>query len=625
MASVPFKVKAIYEYSSVHEDDLNFPNGQIITVTAEEDDEWYIGEYDDTSGSSKKGLFPKNFVEKYEPPVPTRPSRPARPKVESTPAAVASPTEEPAEEVHSPLEEPQPSKAQVRSPSELSPRSPPIITAKPQAESTIEPSAAPKVAPAVSATKAPPPAVAEKPSSFRDRIAAFNKGSAPPIAPKPQGAPSATSFIKKPYVAPPPSKNAYIPPPKEPVAQKIYRREEDPEIAERRIQDAEAAEAAGLAGPGPGPSTEEPGEDAPKPQSLKDRIALLQKQQAEQAMRRAEVSQKEKPKKPHKKPSEPRESQEEIAVEQSNEPSEDLSRASADLTRETTRRSIDRRASKGPKSPDSAIQQRELFSDGNDADQSAAGETTEDAEGTSGVEDIDDRIEPTIPASQSHAPVAPKQEVSVGDEGDSTEEEEEQDEVDVETRRKLELRERMAKMSGGMGMAGMFGAPMPMPSSAPKKKKSTASSKEAQEVEGASSLSHQSQAAPMVPVPGMQRTLSPKQETEVAPLEVSRVEEEAHPITSQHGPDEIPDVEDIKPEVPSRRSTDRRSTDRVPPSIPQGKYFHPPLMDLVNRSTAETRDMQGSTVPPTRSTLDYDGFYDRVFVVRVCRTWCRSI
>ena len=612
MANPPFKVKAVYEYSSPHEDDLNFPFGQIITVVAEEDADWYVGEYDDASGAKKEGLFPKNFVEKYEPPVPTRPSRPARPKAEQPPTPIA-PIEQPIEESRTTVEEPEPLKAQVSQASE-----PPLLATatKPQVEPPVEPPAAPKPAPAA---KAPPPAVSEKPSSFKDRIAAFNKGSAPPIAPKPAGAPSASSFIKKPYVAPPPSKNAYVPPPREPTPQKVYRREEDPEVAERHAQDVEAAEAAGLAGPEA--ATQATEEDAPKPQSLKERIALLQKQQAEQAMRRAEASQKEKPKKPHKKPAEPRDGQEAATIEQESAPaSEEISRASTDLAGEASRRSTDRRASRGPKSPDSAHHQRELFSDGNDADQSAAGETTEDAEGTSGLEDIDDRIQPSIPTAHARAPAAPKEEANVGDEEDTTEEEEEESEMDAETRRKLELRERIAKMSGGMGMAGMFGPSMPTPGAPPKKKKSGTSNQDQREAENTSPTSRQPQPAPMVPVPGMQRTLSPKQELEVAPLDVSRGEGVPHPITSQQGPEEVPDVEDIKVETPARRSTDRRSTDRAPPPpIPQGKCLHPPCLDVVQRSIAGAHNRSDSIRTPAWSNLDGDGCYDRVFIVRVRR------
>ncbi|KAL9090534.1 MAG: hypothetical protein Q9165_005295 [Trypethelium subeluteriae] len=617
MANPPFKVKAIYDYASPHEDDLNFPPGQIITVTAEEDDDWYVGEYDDASGDKKQGLFPKNFVEKYEPPIPTRPSRPTRPKVEQPPAPVP-PAEEPREEVSAPIVEPEARRPQAAPAPELSPRSPPTATAKPQAEAPNELPAAPKPVPAASTAKAPPPAVSEKPSSFKDRIAAFNKGSAPPIAPKPQGAPGTSSFIKKPYVAPPPSKNAYVPPARESAPQKIYRREEDPEVAERQAQDIEAAEAAGLAGSGGG--TESPGEDAPKTQSLKDRIALLQKQQAEQAMRRAEASQKEKPKKPHKKPTEPRENQDLNSVQQENVPgSEQLPRASTDLARETGRKSTDTRTSRGPRSPDSTNQPRELFSDGNDADQSAAGETTEDAEGTSGLEDIDERIQPSIPTAEARAPTAPKEEPNVGDEEDTTEEEEEDEsEEDPEAKRKLELRERMAKMSGGMGMAGMFGPPMPVPGATSKKKKSSATSRDQEEADSASPVAHQSHATPMVPVPGMQRTLSPKQELEVAPLDISKDEELSHPITSQRVPEELPDVEDIKPDAPVRRSTDRRSMDRAAaPPVPQGKYSYPLLKEGVDRRTTEPYNTSDLESLPPWSIPGGDGYQDTVFIVRV--------
>ena len=44
MPAAPFKVKAVYDYKSAEPDDLNFPNGQVITVTAEEDDDWYAGD-----------------------------------------------------------------------------------------------------------------------------------------------------------------------------------------------------------------------------------------------------------------------------------------------------------------------------------------------------------------------------------------------------------------------------------------------------------------------------------------------------------------------------------------------------------------------------------------------------
>ena len=84
-----FKVKAIYEYNSPHEDDLKFPIGQVITVTEEEDAEWYAGEYVDDAGRKQEGIFPRNFVEKYEPTAPPRPTR-TRTKKDPEPEASAA-------------------------------------------------------------------------------------------------------------------------------------------------------------------------------------------------------------------------------------------------------------------------------------------------------------------------------------------------------------------------------------------------------------------------------------------------------------------------------------------------------------------------------------------------------
>lgn len=81
------KVKAVYEYTSEEPDDLSFPVGQIISITEEIDADWYEGEYTDATGVKRSGIFPNNFVEKYEPEVPSRPSRPTRQKQDAPPAA----------------------------------------------------------------------------------------------------------------------------------------------------------------------------------------------------------------------------------------------------------------------------------------------------------------------------------------------------------------------------------------------------------------------------------------------------------------------------------------------------------------------------------------------------------
>merc|ERR1712093_709471 len=365
-----------------------------------------------------------------------------------------------------------------------------------------------------------PPPVSEKPSggSFRDRIAAFNKATPPPAPFKPGGLGSGGSnnFIKKPFVAPPPSKNAYVPVIRDPPPQKIYRREEDPEVAAHQAEAQEQAERAGLAPT----SAEGDGEEQPKPTSLKERIALLQKQQMEQASRHADAAQKkEKPKRPAKKRTE------------SHEPVE-----------------------------------------GEEADMSGAGETTEEPEETStGKDESDERPKQKAPQPLARAPTAPIREADVGEEEGASEEgeaeeeeEEEEDDIDPEVRRKEELRARMAKMSGGMGMHGMFGGGMPMPAPLPpRKKKSTGTSEKRSGEYGADDgASPTSRSAPPVPLPGLSRVRSPE--------ETNRQlghDDETTPISASRPADEVPDVEDVVP------SNDRSA----PPPVPQHETGAPPI------------------------------------------------
>lgn len=519
-----FKVKALYEYSSPHDDDLNFPTGQIITVTEEEDEDWYTGEYLDEAGAKHEGIFPRNFVEKYEPVAPPRPTR-TRPKKGPEPASeeIAAAPEEPAppafspkapaapEPAAAPYEEEQPASppplpTEPRSPIAAAPRAPepaePETPASPPRAPAAEPVAQspPKAAPA---KKGPPP-VSQKPasSSFKDRIAAFNKSAAPPIAPfKPAGlggSSGASSFIKKPFVAPPPKGNTYVPVQRNTPVAPVYRRDEDPEIKEREAENEETAQKAGLM-----PTESNEGdEDQPKPLSLKERMALLQKQQQEQAQRHAEAAAKrEKPKRPAKPrmPSHEPTSAEGVDEEEAAQPPP-LDRTDTGGT--TGRESLDeshpprvpaqprRKPSKGPEPRD-----------GNEADLSGAGETTEDQADLTEREDSDEK--PRRPSRVS-AEAAPAEEAEEAQ--DEEEEEEEEDEETKEFRRKEELRARMARLGGGMGMPGMFGMPAlgGAPSLPPKKKKASAS--ERRTSEDSQPLASPIQAPPvpmMMPLPGL--------------------------------------------------------------------------------------------------------------------------
>lgn len=584
MPAPPFKVKAVYEYTSPHEDDLHFPNGQIITVTEEEDDDWYSGEYVDAEGVKQEGIFPRNFVEKYEPQAPPRPVRSARPKKEveqAAPAQPPTPEQAPspvvAELAPEPVPEPIVAETPVTveevvetTPLQIEPSAP---AAPKQVEKAAAPAqAAPKAAAAPPAGRSPPAAESDKPTgSFRDRIAAFNKSAAPPPAPfKPGGLGGGSSFIKKPFVPPPPSKNAYIPPPRDTPVAKIYRREEDPEIAARENENQESAEKAGLAASG-----QEGEEEQPKPTSLKERIALLQKQQAEQAARHADAAQKkEKPKRPVKKrtDSQPVGEQldsEEVPLEK-QESHETVGRQSIDSSRDETARQQPqrRKSSKGPP----VIPAPAVEADGNDADMSGAGDETEEPD--TGLEDSDAKpsVKSQAPPPPARGPVAPAHEADVGDEEDVASdreeaeegEDEEEENVDPEVRRKEEIRARMAKMSGGMGMHGMFGPPggMPMPmagaGAAPKKKKAASGDSRPSGEYGYDESSPTSSRAPQVPImalPGLSKVRTPEE----MPSGV---------VTGAHEPEEIPDVEDTVGAV-APTPTDRR------PAPQRCKYIAP--------------------------------------------------
>jgi hypothetical protein len=645
--AAPFRVKALFEYSSPHEDDLNFHVGQVITVTDEEDPDWYGGEYHDDDGSKHEGIFPRNFVEKFEPTAPPRPTR-TRTKKESEapqqPAAVAEvaapPPPPPAQEEDKPpapvqsIPGDEPEVEEADAPLHKNPvaEKPAPIASPPQTTKPVFESAptAPTASvappqPAAAASSQPPPKpkpgpppVSEKPTSnsFRDRIAAFNKPAAPPVAPfKPSGlgSGSGSGFIKKPFVAPPPSRHAYVPPaPRDVAPAKVYRREEDPEIKDREAETLEQAERAGLV---PSENAQEgEDEDQPKPTSLKERIALLQKQQMEQAQRHAEAAgKKEKPKRPVKKRTE---SSAEGATEYDEataaaiaptplerRPTEDTAsaRTSMDEPQLTKVQSLPRRkSSKGPAA--------DLVHDGNEADMSGAGDTTEGHDDTTEREDNNQELKrrlsrgPTVPipgvapaAPPTAVPAAPvpapagrrdddeRDDAELNAEQDEEEEEEEDEEEDPEVRRKEELRARMAKMSGGMGFHGMFGAPMPpMGGAPPKKKKSKPEPTPADEDETDTT----SRAAPPVPtmmaLPGMG---GPRQSSDLQRDDDNQEHAARSPPSLPSRPiDENMDEEEEEQEAHATRAAPPpvpnvppREQPGSPPPIPGGRPAPPPV------------------------------------------------
>ena len=550
---VPFKVKAVYEYRSEEPDDLSFDNGQIITVIEDDDADWYTGEYADAQGQKVEGIFPRNFVEKYEPAIPTRPTR--------APRKVPQPE-------HAPEPEPPVAATQIIPPpahdvSKEAEIEPPRSFTDPEQEPVQAPAPASKVqeqppptgltaeVKVPSAKKQPPPVV-EKPSSFKDRIAAFNKPAAAPVAPFKPGS-GGTGFIKKPFVAPPPSRNAYVPPLRDPPAATVYRREEELET-ERQEPEAHS-------GPVPALEREAPAqeeENQPKTETLKERIARLQQQQLENAQKQAgPTHKKEKPKRPIQARTESAEapadtidegvSLERVPTEKGRReiiPSED---------EPVPRTSTEERAAATPPPPS-----RELVSDTNDADDSGAGDT-EDAQDISTEEE---RQQARSVKSPPMAAAKPEPSAELEEDEEDTEEEE-----DPEIRRRRELRERMAKMSGGMGMMGMFGGGSG--GSAPASRKPRAPKEETLPEPAHEEETTRAPPVPLMALPGMSNM---NQTSRSAP----RLESDEEPDSAQPTPvaaqETAPIEDDYVSQKPSRSSTQRSEhmspRDRAPPPLP---------------------------------------------------------
>ncbi|RMD40566.1 hypothetical protein DV735_g4558, partial [Chaetothyriales sp. CBS 134920] len=436
MPAVPFKVRAVFDYRSDEPDDLSFANGQLITVTEDDDADWYTGEYTNAAGERAEGIFPRNFVEIYEPAIPSRPVR--------TPRRV------PAPDVQG------------------------LAQAQPEAASEAAPPG--------------PPAVADKPSSssFKDRIAAFNKAAAAPVAPfKPSSQTANSGFIKKSFVAPPPSKNSYVPPPPRDIpVVKTYRREEDPSLQHDTEREGTAA-----ASPPPVAARDlDEGDDQPKPTTLKERIALLQKQQLESAQRQADAAaKKDKPRKPAKKRSETTDEVDREVVPDT--PHEPLQGADNTTAKSVAAAGEEPEETRPP--PVVPLPARELVSDTNDADDSGAADT-EDAQETS-TEEERPRAK-AAPAVVSHAePVLPPRREATDSSSTQT--------------------DRMAKMSGGMGMMGMFGPPAALSTAPPRKAKAVPEHRQAdpgQQEDGAATA--RAKPVPVMALPGMAPPLPIRQE-----------------------------------------------------------------------------------------------------------------
>jgi myosin tail region-interacting protein MTI1 len=201
---------------------------------------------------------------------------------------------------------------------------------------------------------------------------------------------------------------------------------------------------------------------------------------------------------------------------------------------------------------------RELMSDTNDADNSGAGDTEEAYETSTSREDNHEK-------SRGASRTKDEELDSGRAEAERSEEEpEEEEEVDPEIRRRMEIRERMAKMSGGMGLMGMFGPPGGMPTPG---KKASGSGEGARDVSGTQIQPEATPRAPPVPVPGISNLKSPERMSTPAE-EDSSTDEDMNQVTAQPQRHEAEQSDEEIAEPP--RLPPRTSTDRALPPMPQG-------------------------------------------------------
>lgn len=590
----PFKVKALFDYASPHDDDLNFPANEIITVTEVEDADWYYGQYTDkSSGGLKQGIFPKNFVERIVVELPPRPTRPGgggrkkpheehhqepqqeeysgksppygspKSNTERAPVVNTASTSSSRPSTSSTIASPISSSA----PKQLEVRSPPRFVEEPRHEERRATPASPPPAPrqpVFSQKPAPPPVTEEKkstsnkppppekPSSFKDRLALFNKASAAPITPYNPHKPP-VNFIKKPFVAPPPSKNSYVPPPNQHVAMPKrdedinYIRAEPTEDTSRRSTEQEKAAE----------------EERPK-LALKDRIALLKTQQLDPSSGLGGGKPK-RPPKPKRTENEQTEGTTEdvshstLVVEEPyhSRKSHDSARDPEDYEDPQPKRSTD-------------IPRDEEFNTG-DADASSVAEEKL-RPGTAQREDKSDDGDDE--GANDDTPDVP-----------SEDDDDEDSEVDPEVARKMAIRERIAKMSGGMGMHGMFMGGPPAPP--PKKKKKPVQEHEGDEEVERPTTSHSMQPTPVALPFAPQRVQSPPvvDKAEESDEGQEQTRDFGKKTNDERESEEEVDIEDLKSQssVPlsppmhpmgPRPMPTSPKTEKVgsPPMLPQGVY-----------------------------------------------------
>lgn len=417
----PFWTKALYEYKSDYEDDLSFPAGQVIQVTAIEDDEWYSGTYTDLSGNPQSGMFPKNFVSG---PVDEPGSSDAPVKGTVEPEGSKEPELEAAQLKDTSAASVIPSSSQAVDSEDGAKHAPEPETETGKIEDATEKKASPIVQPESPSLqkKSTFGSGSSAPDPLSSRSSTFDKASIPlPTAKVAEH----SAVINKSYQG---VKSSYVPPLLGKNKTSSFKSDNHhssyvpPMLGSKKpIQQENSA---------PAPPSEDVAtseiaaeEEGPK-LSLKERIALLQKQQAEEAERQAAIVKAKQQKKEAK-------SQAASAASNAQIPLPSGAEISAGDVAGVT----------APPLPNAEVpidvERDEVYSD-------------DDAEPEQELAEKEDpEPEPTPNVDNKTAAETERANTDGSDEGD-----EDGDEEDSEEARRAALRDRMARLAGAGGMYG---------------------------------------------------------------------------------------------------------------------------------------------------------------------------
>lgn len=439
--TVPFKAVAQFPYESEYDDDLNFCKDQVITITSIEDDEWYYGEYNDSTGELKEGIFPRSFVIAKSVETAISSQIPAVATTEVRTSITEAEVEEGENDEFEDAEEHITEIANILAVQEI----------KKIAAQAID--------------------TAVETGNFKNKLSIFSQEQSDhvPVPSVSEFMNPDTGIVKKTIVAEP--LNFYVP---QTIQSEQKRKEQEPNVPLPEQVDVANAES-------PNSNDADIEKNVPN-MSLKDRIALLQEQQRLQTERQAEALQKKMVKLEKKKSAAGKEAS---GIVESNTNASEFENASETVDESTSvpiafMKSHEQRTHAPPNSHFAEVPSIPITpiipiaSTFDQVDFSA-----EDLEG-----------EPKIPAETTYEPNENEKRVKeevAGLEDYIKEEEEDDDddeEEDTEESRREALINRMAKLSG----AGRFGNPMVfnpfgVPSASPisvprKKKKETITSKE---------------------------------------------------------------------------------------------------------------------------------------------------